>query len=279
MAGRLEARVALVTGGGSGIGAATVRRFVAEGARVVIADVQDAPAHSLAVELGPSTLVAPTDVAVEAQVAAAVDRAVAEFGQLDIVFANAGIIGATGAIASSRMSDVDLTFAVDLRGVFVTLKHAARVMVPHGSGAIICTSSPAGLVGGVGAHAYSAAKAGVIGLASSVAAELRLHRIRVNCVVPGATVSPMTAALVAGGATNLSRAREILGHDAPLGRAVLPEDIAAAVAFLASDDAEMITGQVLSVDAGLTTISGTSPMATGRHAQPRLYREDGRRDE
>lgn len=269
--GRLRGRVALVTGGAQGIGAGTVRRLVEEGARVVVADVLDAAAAELCAELGPATLAAHVDVTEEAEVAAAVDLAVDRFGRLDIAFANAGIIGATGSIAQSRMDDVARTLAVDLCGVFLTTKHAARVMVPQGSGLIVSTASPAAVLGGLGAHAYSAAKAGVIGLMRSVAAELRPRGIRVNCVIPGATVSPMTAALLTGDPSDVESAEARLGASAWFGRPVLPRDIGAAVAFLAGEDGELITGQTLVVDAGLCAIGGNSPMATGRKAEPRMY--------
>jgi len=275
--GRLAGKVALVTGGASGIGAGTVRRLVADGARVVVADIQADAAAKVAAEHEDRCRPIAADVTQEADVAAAVDLAVAEFGQLDIAFANAGIFGAYGPIDKTRMADVDLTWAVDLRGVFVTMKHAARVMVPRGSGVIIATTSPAAVVGGIGNHAYSAAKAGILGLMRSVAAELRPHGIRVNAVMPGAVVSAMTADLVLGDATAIGQVTEALAADAAAGRPGLPADIAAAVSYLASDDATFVTGHTMVVDGGLTAIGGNSPYTRGKYAEPGALLEAGRR--
>jgi NAD(P)-dependent dehydrogenase (short-subunit alcohol dehydrogenase family) len=279
ISGRLEGRVAVVTGGGSGIGAGTVRRFVAEGARVVIADVQEDAGRQLAGELGESAFFVRTDVTSEHDVAVAVDTAVSRFGRLDVMFNNAGIMGAVGPIAKTRLSDVDLTFAVDLRGVLIGMKHAARVMMPQRSGVILSSSSPAGVMGGVGPHAYSAAKAGIIGLTQSVAAELRPHRIRVNAIIPGAVVSSMTADLVAGGAADLEGAERALTATALMDRPGTPEDIAGAALYLAGDDAAFVTGIALPVDAGMTRAGGSSPFASGAYAEPAGILEAGKRSE
>ena len=155
---RLQGRVAVVTGGASGIGAGTVRRLVQDGARVVLADIQGDAAELLAKDIGPKARAIRADVSSEADVAAAVDLAVSEFGGVDIMFANAGVFGAYGPIHTADMAAVDATWAIDLRGVFLCMKHAARVMRPQGSGVIIATTSPAAVMGGVGNHAYSAAK-------------------------------------------------------------------------------------------------------------------------
>ena len=275
--GRLAGKVALVTGGASGIGEGTVRRLVADGARVVVADIQAEAAAKVAAEHGDRCRPIAADVTREDDVAAAVDLALTEFGQLDLAFANAGIFGAYGPIDKTRMADVDLTWAVDLRGVFVTMKHAARVMIPRGSGVIIATTSPAAVIGGIGNHAYSAAKAGILGLMRSVAAELRPHGIRVNAVMPGAVVSAMTADLVLGDATAIGRVTEALAADAARGRPGLPADIAAAVSYLASDDAAFVTGHTMVVDGGLTAIGGSSPYTRGKYAEPGALLEAGRR--
>jgi NAD(P)-dependent dehydrogenase (short-subunit alcohol dehydrogenase family) len=275
--GRLDGKVAVVTGGASGIGAGTVRRLVADGARVVVADIQGEAAAKVAAEHGPRCRSLATDVTSEEEVAAAVDLAVAEFGQLDLMFANAGVFGAYGPIDRNRMADVDLTWAVNLRGVFLAMKHSARVMVPRGTGVIIATTSPAAVVGGIGNHAYSAAKAGILGLVRSVAAELREHGIRVNAVMPGAVVSAMTADLVLGDASAVDQVTEALARNAAQGKPGLPADIAAAVSFLASDDAGFITGHTMVVDGGLTAIGGDSPYAKGKYADPGAMLEAGRR--
>lgn len=275
--GRLEGKVAVVTGGGSGIGAGTVARLVSDGARVVVADIQNQAAVAVASQHADAVRAIATDVTKEADVAAAVDLAVAEFGQLDLMFANAGVFGAYGPIARARMEDVDLTWAIDLRGVFLCMKHAARVMIPRGSGVIVATTSPAAVVGGVGNHAYSAAKAGILGLMRSVAAELRDHGIRVNAVMPGAVVSAMTADLIVGDAGALDAVTRAMEKDPGRPRPGLPADIAAAVSYLASDDASFVTGHTLVVDGGLTTIGGDSHFAKGDYAEPGAMLEAGRR--
>jgi len=277
MSGRLAGKVAVITGGASGIGEGTTRRFHAEGARVVIGDIQDGPGAALAGELGEGAVFARTDVSREEDVAGLVDTAVERFGRLDVMFNNAGVMGAFGAIDRTRLSDADLTIAINLRGVLCGMKHAARVMKPQRSGVILSTSSPAGILGGVGPHVYSAVKAGIIGLSNSVAAELRRFGVRCNVIVPGAVVSPMTAELVAGGAADLGGAQAALSGTAYMDRPLRPADVAAGALYLASDDASFVTGVVLPVDAGMTGAGGSSPFATGRYEEPVGLLEAGRR--
>jgi NAD(P)-dependent dehydrogenase (short-subunit alcohol dehydrogenase family) len=279
MTGRLAGKVAVVTGGASGIGEGTVRRFHAEGAAVVIADLQADAGRVLAKEIGERSVFVPTDVTREDDVAGAVDTAVELFGRLDVMFNNAGIMGALGPIDKTRLTDADITIAVNLRGVLCGMKHGARVMKPQRHGVIISTSSPAALLGGVGPHVYSAVKAGVIGLSRSVAAELRPYGIRVNVIVPGAVVSAMTADLVAGGADDIAGAETALGRTAYMHRPLQPADVAAAALYLASDDAALVTGVVLPVDGGMTGAGGPSPFASGRYDEPIGLLEGGRRTE
>lgn len=267
---RLDGRVAIITGGASGIGAGTARRFVDEGARVVIADVLDAQGEKLAADLGDAASYRHVDVTVEDDVAAAVDGAASAFGRLDVMFNNAGILGAVGSIAKTSMDDVDRTVAVMLRGTFLGMKHAARVMIPQRAGVILSTTSPAGLVGGLGAHAYSAVKAALIGLTQSVAAELRPHGIRVNAIAPGAIVTAMTADILTGDPDDLVGAEQALAETALLGRPGRADDIAAGAVYLASDDGAFVTGHTLRIDAGLTTIAGPSPFAIGEYEEPRV---------
>lgn len=272
--GRLENRVAVITGGASGIGEATVRRFVEEGAACVVADLQVDRGQALAAELGDSARFAEVDVAREADVSAAVDAAVEHFGRLDCVFNNAGVVGVVGPIAETDVEAWDRTIAILLRGVFLGIKHGARVMIPQRSGSIISTSSTAGVTGGLGPHAYSAAKHGVVGLTKSAASELAQFGIRVNAVAPGNTVTAMTADVVSGDYTDLEAARDRIEGTSPLGRAGMPVDIANVALFLASDEAAYVNGHTLVADAGQTTGAQPSRFAA---AAPSEMLEAGRR--
>jgi NAD(P)-dependent dehydrogenase (short-subunit alcohol dehydrogenase family) len=255
--------VALVTGAASGIGAATARLFADRGHRVVLADVQGDRLAALADELGPVARAVRTDVSSEVDVAAAVDLALESFGRLDVMFANAGVFGAYGPIHAADMAAVDRTWAIDLRGVFLCMKHAARAMRPRQAGVIVATSSPAAVLGGIGNHAYSAAKAGILGLVRSVAGELRPLCIRVNAVMPGPTVTPMNADLAVGDPDAIERTVELLAARTDGKRPAFAEDIAEAVVFLASPAAEMITAHTLVVDGGFSAISGDSRWSRG----------------
>jgi NAD(P)-dependent dehydrogenase (short-subunit alcohol dehydrogenase family) len=256
--GRLAGKTAVITGAASGIGAGTVRLFAEHGANVVVADVQDDAGTALADELGATACFAHCDVTAEGEIAAAVDLAVERFGRLDIMFNNAGIVGAVGPIADTPVEAWDNTMSILLRGVFLGTKHAARVMVPQEGGVIINTSSTAGIMGGLGPHTYTAAKHGVIGLTKSVANELAPHGIRVNAISPGNTVTAMTAAVTTGDADNLDDATQHIAGTSPLGYAGYPADIAAAALYLASDDGRYVSGHTLVVDAGQTT-AGMKP--------------------
>jgi NAD(P)-dependent dehydrogenase (short-subunit alcohol dehydrogenase family) len=260
MAGRFEGRVAVVTGGASGLGEATARLLVAEGGQVVIADMGDARGRAVADSLGAAATFVHCDVTVESEVAAAIDAAPAAFGRLDAVFANAGIVGIAGPIADTPMDDFDRTVAVLLRGVFVTVKHAARVLLAQGTGgAIVMTSSVAGVQGGLGPHAYSVCKSGVISLAKSASSELAHHGIRVNAVAPGSIPTAMTAHVSVGDPDAIEAATARIAKQSPLGRAGLPRDIAEAVLYLVSDAGSYVTGQTIVVDAGVTTGAAMNP--------------------
>jgi NAD(P)-dependent dehydrogenase (short-subunit alcohol dehydrogenase family) len=275
MNGRIEGRIAIVTGGASGIGEGTVRRFIAEGASVVIADLQRDRGEQLAAELGPATRFIATDVSLEADVAAAVDLAVSEFGRLDIMFNNAGIVGVIGPIADTPVDAWDRTVSILVRGVFLGMKHAARVMLPQQSGSIISTASIAGVTGGLGPHCYTACKHAVIGLTKSVASELGSSGIRVNAIAPGNTVTAMTAAVLAGDHQEIELTAQRIAATNPLGIAGFPDDIANAALYLASDEARYISGQTLVIDGGQTTNGGG-----GRFHQSKtsLVREAGVRE-
>ncbi len=248
MSGRLEGRVALITGGASGIGEGTVRRFIEEGARCLIVDLQDDRGRELATSLGDVAAYQRADVGIESDVAAAVAAAVARFGRLDIMFNNAGILGAVGPVADIEGSAWQRTIDVLLSSVFYGIKHAAKVMIPQGSGSIVNTTSTAGLRAGLGPHVYTAAKHAVVGLTGSVATELGPHGIRVNAIAPGGTVSALTSKLVTGDPSATEAAGAVIGSRGPLGRAGQPLDIANAALFLASDEASFITGHTLVVD-------------------------------
>ena len=246
MTGRLEGKVAIVTGGASGMGLGTVRRFVAEGAKVVVADLNSAKGDEVVTELGDRVRFARTDVSVEDDVAALVDLAVDAFGGLDVMFNNAGIGGAFGPITELEADAWDETFAIDVRSVFLGTKHAARVMIAAGKGgSVINTASVAGLGGGAGPTAYSAAKAAVANLSVTTALELAPHRIRVNAICPGVIYTPL---MHAGDADAADEWRAALQPWPDRGE---PEHIAGAAMFLASDDSIFVTGQNIVVDGGL----------------------------
>jgi NAD(P)-dependent dehydrogenase (short-subunit alcohol dehydrogenase family) len=204
-----------------------------------------------------------------------VDLAVSAFGRLDVMVNNAGIVGAVGPIAATRAEAWDATIAVLLRGVFLGMKHAARVMVPQRSGVILSIASTAGVVGGLGPHAYTAAKHGVVGLTKSVASELAPHGIRVNAVAPGNTVTAMTAAVIAGDPAATARAETAIAQGSALGIAGMPRDIALALLYLASDDARYVTAHTLVADAGQTAALGRTVF---HDAPSELIREAGKRE-
>ena len=240
MTGRLDGKIAVITGAASGIGAGTARLFAAEGARVIVADMQVDAGRALVAELGDSARFAEVNVLDEAQIAAAVDLAVSEFGQLDIMFNNAGIVGAVGRISEMSVEAWDNTISILLRGVFLGVKHAARVMLPQNSGVIINTASTAGVLGGLGPHAYTAAKHGVIGLTKSVANELAPNAIRVNAIAAGFIATDMSSP---------ERLEQVV-PTVPMRRAGTSEEIAAAALFLLSEDSAYTTGAILRIAGG-----------------------------
>jgi len=254
---QLEGKIAVITGGASGIGEGTVRKFIESGARVVISDVQDARGEKLAEELGPNASYYHTDVGQEEEVRAAVGYAVQKWGRLDVMFNNAGFGGVSGSILDTDMAAYDTTMAVLLRGVVLGMKHAGRVMKEQGSGSIISTSSVAGVGIGYGPHVYSAAKAAIIHLTKSVANELGESGVRVNAICPGGIATPIFGKGMglspeqADLTVDLMRVR--LAQGQPIKRSGLPEDIANAAAWLASDEASFVSGHALVVDGALTT--------------------------
>jgi NAD(P)-dependent dehydrogenase (short-subunit alcohol dehydrogenase family) len=254
--GKLDGKVAVITGGASGIGDATVRLFVQEGCRVVIADVQDDRGARLAGELGKSASYLHADVSQESHVSGAIAHAVSRFGRLDCLFNNAGAGGVAGPIEEIPADGFDHTMGVLLRGVFLGMKHAAPIMKRQRGGSIISTASVAGLQAGYGPHVYSAAKAAVVHLTRSVAMELGESGVRVNCICPGGIATPIFGSALGLAGPEADRVAELmktlLATRQPIQRAGLPEDIARAALWLASEDSSFVNGHALIVDGGLT---------------------------
>lgn len=273
----LAGQVVVVTGGASGIGLACVERLVEEGCTAVIADVQQAAGEQAAERLGERAHFVHADVTDEASIAALVDGVVSQHGRLDGFFANAGVIGSTGPISQASAEAIDLTIAVNFRGVILCVKHAARVMGAQGSGTILVTGSPGGLIGGAGPNIYSATKAGVMGFVRAAAAELRAKGIRVLSVLPGSVATPMTAAVLTGDSGAVEKAEEVMAAGELLGRAGRPGDMAGVVAFLLSDDAFAMTGSEVLVDAGYSHAGGSAAFAADKYAGQGALLEAGRR--
>jgi len=249
--GRIADRVAIITGGASGIGRATAELFAEEGAKVVIGDLPTSEGDQLAKSIG--GLFVPTDVREAKAVEHLVRTTCDKFGGLDIMFNNAGI-GVVSPLLSTSEELYSNTLRVDLDGVYWGLKFGGTVMVQQKRGAIVNTASVAGIRGSRGLSAYNAAKHGVVGLTRNAALEFAFAGVRVNCVCPGVIDTPLVAR--AFGATE--EIREAMHRVHPLGRMGKPIDVARCVLFLASDDASFVTGHALVVDGGLTAGSGTA---------------------
>jgi 3(or 17)beta-hydroxysteroid dehydrogenase len=259
--GRLDGKVALVTGASSGLGRAAVLRFVREGARVVLGDLDSAGGAEtlaeLSPELRPNALFQTLDVSREEDCQAAVDAAVQRWGQLDIALANAGI-GAPGFLAALSRADWDRVLAVNLTGVFLTTRCAFRAMRAKG-GSLLVMSSVAGLEGTPSLGAYGASKAGVLQLVKTLALEGARFGIRANAICPVWTDTPMVDAFIKTMGLGAEAGRERLLKDIPLGRLATAADVANACLYLASDEASFITGVTLPVDGGHT--AGRTPGA------------------
>jgi NAD(P)-dependent dehydrogenase (short-subunit alcohol dehydrogenase family) len=272
MSGRLDGKVAVVTGGGSGIGRASALTFLREGATVVIGDLNEASlgetaalARGEGVENRLATLRA--DVSAEPDVSALIGLAVDRFGGLDCMFNNAGVGGAFGPIGETTVEEWDFTFAVLVRGVFLGMKHASTRMKAQGrGGSIINTASVAGIGGGAGPHAYSAAKAAVANLSRAVSAEMAAHRVRVNAIAPGLIKTPLATGHREDAWERLVRQKQ------PWPDLGLPQHIADTALFLAGDESRFITGQVIVVDGGLTALG---PDIFGHDVDSRMLRKAG----
>jgi NAD(P)-dependent dehydrogenase (short-subunit alcohol dehydrogenase family) len=246
----LAGKVALVTGGASGIGRDCVRALAAAGASVVVADVDEKQGAKFAAELARArakVLFIPADVTHDDQVQALVASVVRRFGRLDFALNNAGIDGARAPTAEYPADAWNRVIAVNLTGVFLCLKHELEIMVRQRHGVIVNMASVAGLTGFVGHAAYTAAKHGVVGLTRTAALEYARHGIRVNAVCPSYTQTPMLERV----ARRIPGLKKRLASIAPLGRLCAPREITEAVLYLFSDGAAFITGQTLVLDGGI----------------------------
>ena len=274
--GRLEGRGALVTGAASGIGRASARLFAAEGARVLVFDRAEAVGETAAMiaKDGGQAIAVTGDAGSEAEIKAAIDRAVAEFGRLDAVFANAGVSG-----GMTPMEEVDEAFwhdllRINLIGPFMAIKHASPIMRAAGKGSIICTASVAGLRSGAGGIPYSASKAGVVSLVQTSANVLYGTGVRVNAICPGLIETGMTAPIYASARERGTDSK--IGQLNPLRRGGEPSEIAHAALFLASDDSSYVNGQAIAVDGGLSIISsGRQPARLDVADSGGLFGDDG----
>ena len=255
MKSRLQGKAALITGAASGIGRATAECFAAEGAAIVLADTQVEPAEEVARQLrarGCRAVAVLTDVTRSDQVRRAVETAVREFGRLDVLFANAGI-GFTGELLHTTDKDWDKVMAVNAKGVFICCREAIRQMLGQepARGSVVINGSISGLAGIPGQAPYAPSKGAVVQMTRQLAVEYAGRNVRVNCICPGTIDTPvLRRAMAMSGDPQGFLNMLVAGH--PVGRIGQPEEVAAAVAFLASDEASFITGSILPVDGGFT---------------------------
>jgi NAD(P)-dependent dehydrogenase (short-subunit alcohol dehydrogenase family) len=259
---RLADKIAIITGAGSGIGRASAIRFAAEGAKVVCADLKGQ--DETAAGIGAAALAVQADAGSEDDVEDLVQTALQRFGGLDIFFANAGISGGLASIFEQEVADWQEIIRVNLIGPSLAIKYAAPVMKANGGGSIICTASVAGLRAGAGGPAYSASKAGVINLVRVAATQLAGAAIRVNAICPGLIETGMTRPVYEW--ARAAGKEDRIGHLNPLKRGGIPDEIAAAALFLASDEASYVNGHALVVDGGLSISHPFNHQEYGRTA-------------
>ncbi len=251
--GRLDKKVAIITGAASGIGRGVAELFLQEGAKVIIADINDDIGMKAANELGENARFKKTDVTSESDITALVDFAVSEFGQLDIMHNNAGAFGVRGELLGIDTDSFDATFALLVRSVFLGMKHAGTVMKKQGSGVILNTASISATTPGYGPHIYQAAKAAVLQLTKSVALEFAEYNIRVNSISPGGVYTPLISNALGIDEDTTNDISDFMATTMPLNRVGTPLDIARGALFLCSDEASFITAQNLIIDGAEAT--------------------------
>jgi NAD(P)-dependent dehydrogenase (short-subunit alcohol dehydrogenase family) len=248
MSGRFEGKVAFVTGGASGLGAAAAQRFSDEGAQVAVADIDAAGAEKVAASLRDGYAVR-LDAADARSVARAVADVVEHYGRLDVVFNNAGITGPQQILHELEVEDWDRVRAVNGDGIFYVMKYTIEAMLRSGGGSIVNTSSTAGLTGQLNISAYTFAKAGIVGLTRSAAIEYAKQNIRVNAIAPTVVWTPLVQRF-AESAPDPAEMRAVMENYNPMPGIPTAEDVAALVAFLSSDEARWITGHTVPIDGG-----------------------------
>lgn len=250
MVGRLQDKVAVITGGAGGIGKVTAKRFLDEGASVVLVDLFEDALAEAKKELGDKVLTVQADVSKEEDVQKYVDKTVEQFGKIDIFFNNAGIEGKVAPITEQKVEDFDKVIAVNVRGVFLGLQKVLPVMIKQASGSIINTSSVAGLGGSPNVSPYITSKHAVVGLTKAAAVESAPHGIRVNSIHP----SPVNTRMMRSLETGLEVDEATMAKSIPLGRYGESDDIASLVVFLASDESTFITGSQYRIDGGMAAL-------------------------